>query len=82
MFQNDPQASLPAAEVWVTSQLDPAVVDLTTFQLGSIALPSGTITPDPQYLLPVGPRQFQQDVDLGPAKPIILRIQTPRAPVG
>jgi hypothetical protein len=48
-FENEPTATLPAAQVVVTDQLDPTKVDLSTLTLGSITfgtnvinLPSGT----------------------------------------
>ena len=48
-FENEASASLPAAQVVVTDQLDPTKVDLSTLSLGSISfganligLPSGT----------------------------------------
>ena len=48
-FENQPSATLPAAQVVVTDQLDPTKVDLTTVTLGTISfggnvinLPSGT----------------------------------------
>ena len=42
-FENQPTASLPAARVVVTDQLDPTKVDLTTFTLGSISWGSTTV---------------------------------------
>ena len=46
-FENQPTASLPAARVVITDQLDPAKVDLSTFTLGSIAFGKYTITVPP-----------------------------------
>ncbi|MEO8525249.1 MAG: SBBP repeat-containing protein, partial [Caldimonas sp.] len=43
-FENQPTASLPAADVVVTDQLDPAKVDLSTLSLGAISF--GNITVD------------------------------------
>jgi hypothetical protein len=42
-FENQPTASLPAAEVVVTDQLDASKVDLTTVSLGDISFGSHTI---------------------------------------
>ena len=44
-FENEATATLPAAAVVVTDQLDPAKVDLRTLSLGTIAIGSSIITP-------------------------------------
>src|SRR5262249_21778593 len=44
-FENQPAATLPAAQVVVNDQLDPAKVDLTTLALGNISFGSTTIRP-------------------------------------
>ncbi len=46
-FENQPTASLPAAEVVVTDQLDPAKVDLSTLSLGTISFGSITVNVPP-----------------------------------
>ena len=46
-FENQPTASLPAAEVVVTDQLDPAKVDLATLSLGDIRFGTSTIAVPP-----------------------------------
>jgi Beta-propeller repeat len=43
-FENDPTAQLPAANVYVTDQLDPSKVDLSTLTLGSIQIAGKVIT--------------------------------------
>jgi hypothetical protein len=44
-FENEATASLPAAQVVITDQLDPAKVDLTTLTLGSLAFGTNIVTP-------------------------------------
>jgi hypothetical protein len=67
-FENLPTASLPARDVVITDQLDPALVDLGTFSFGPIAFGDELITP------PAGLTQFIVDVDLRPAKPVFVRV--------
>jgi hypothetical protein len=43
-FENEPTATLPAADVVVTDQLDPTKVDLSTLSLSTIAFGSNIIT--------------------------------------
>ncbi len=43
-FENEPTATLPAANVVVTDQLDPSKVDLSTLTLGTISFGSTVIT--------------------------------------
>jgi hypothetical protein len=57
-FENDPTATLPAAQVVVTDQLDPTKVNLSTLTLGSItigatniSLPQGTNSYNTTYKL-------------------------------
>ncbi len=57
-FENEPTATLPAAQVVVTDQLDPAKVDLSTLTLGAISfgtnlinLPGGTSSYSTTYNL-------------------------------
>jgi hypothetical protein len=69
-FANKPDASAPAQTVVVTDQLDTSKMDLSTFSLGPIAFGDATIvTP------PFGQKTFNTDVDLRPAKNLIVRIQ-------
>lgn len=75
MYENMPTASAPAAEVTVTTHIDPTVFDLTTFQLGDIKLPDNLVTPGPESSPPVGAREFHQDIDLRPSENLILRIE-------
>lgn len=44
-FENEATATLPAAKVVVTDQLDPTKVDLSTLSLGAITIGATTITP-------------------------------------
>ncbi len=46
-FENQPTAALPAADVVVTDQLDPAKVDLATLSLGDIRFGTHTISVPP-----------------------------------
>jgi hypothetical protein len=57
-FENEPTASLPAAQVVVTDQLDPSKVDLSTLTLGTVSfganvinLPGGTSNYSTTYKL-------------------------------
>ncbi len=73
-FENMPTASAPAAEVLVTDHLDAMKLDMTTVNLQSITFANQTVTPTLDVSLPVGMRQFNADVDLRPAKNLIVRI--------
>jgi hypothetical protein len=75
-FENDPGATAPAAEVLVTDQLDPALVDLTTLALGPIAFGDTQVVPPP------GLSSFTRDVDLRPARDLIVRIEAGVDPAG
>ena len=44
-FENEATATLPAAKVVITDQLDPTKVDLSTLSLGPITIGATTITP-------------------------------------
>ena len=68
VFENLPTATAPAQEVVVADQLDPKKVDLSTFTLGPITFGSRTVP------VPPGRSQFATDVDLRPARDLILRI--------
>jgi hypothetical protein len=67
-FENLPAASLPARDVVITDQLDPALFDFGTFSLGPIAFGDRLVTP------PAGQTQFTTDVDLRPAQQLFVRV--------
>ncbi|MFL6209710.1 MAG: LamG-like jellyroll fold domain-containing protein [Pyrinomonadaceae bacterium] len=67
-FENKDTATLPAQDVVVTDQLDLNLVDLSTFSFGPISFGNRHVTP------PLGQTQFVTQVDLRPAKQIVLRI--------
>jgi hypothetical protein len=67
-FENIATASAPAHEVVISDQLDIAKLDLDTFSLGHIAFGDKLITP------PASLNQFTQDVDLRPARNLIVKI--------
>lgn len=66
-FENQPTASLPAATVVVTDQLDLARIDPASFTLGPISFGSTTIA------VPPGLASYQTTVDLGGG--LALRVQ-------
>ena len=67
-FENKKEATAPAQEVVITDQLDPALVDLSTFELGPISFGDRRLDPEP------GSRAYAADVDLRPARDVLLRI--------
>jgi hypothetical protein len=67
-FENQASATAPAQTVVVSDQLDPAKVDLTTFNLGMISFGNT------QVAVPSGLSTFVTDVDLRPANNLIVRI--------
>src|SRR5207253_556322 len=67
-FENEDTASLPAQDVFVTDQLDPAKVDLSTFAFGLISFGSRTFVP------PAGQKSFVGFVDLRPGKNLLVKI--------
>jgi hypothetical protein len=67
-FENKPEASLPAQDVTVTDQLDPNLVDLSTFNFGVISFGNRTVIP------PIGQTEFATTVDLRPARQLIVKI--------
>jgi hypothetical protein len=69
-FENLETASAPAQEVVITNQLDPTHMELSTLSLGLIAFG------DKQIIPPPGPNPFAADVDLRPAKNLIVSITT------
>lgn len=68
-FENVATATAPAQEVVVTDQLDATTLDLATFALGPIAFGDTLVTPPP------GSGTFATDVDLRPAKDLLVRIE-------
>ena len=68
LFENKSTASGDAFEVTVTDQLDTAKYDLTTFSLGPISFGS-TFVP-----VPPGLKSYTTEVDLRPAKNILVGI--------
>jgi WD40 repeat protein len=71
-FSNVPEASAPAADVVVTNHIDPVLFDTTTVQIGAITFAGQTITPELDKALPVGKRTYSADVDLRPARNLIV----------
>lgn len=67
-FENLPSATAPAQDVVITDQLDPLLVDLTSFTLGPIAFGGKIVTPPP------GVSQFRTRVDLRPANTLFVDI--------
>ena len=67
-FENIDTASLPAQDVVVTDQLDPAVFDFSTFRFNLVAFGDKQVSPQ------IGANQFTSDVDLRPAKQAIVRV--------
>ena len=67
-FENLETATAPAQEVIITDQLDTTTMDLSTFSLGPIAFGDIDVLPGP------GLRDFTTDVDLRPAKNLIVRV--------
>jgi hypothetical protein len=67
-FENKPEATAPAHEVLIIDQLDASKLDLDTFELGSIAFGDTLVTP------PAGLSSWTTDVDMRPAKELIVRI--------
>ena len=57
-FENQPSATAPAQEVFVTDQLDTARLDIHSFSFGPISFGSQTITP------PQGLHTFTKEVYL------------------
>jgi CSLREA domain-containing protein len=68
-FENLETASLPAQDVVITDQLDTGTLDLDTLSLGPISFGGTTLAPPP------GLRSFARDVDLRPARALIVRIR-------
>lgn len=67
-FENLPSATAPAQEVFVSGQLDPGLMDLSTFSLGRVTFGDRTLTP------PVGLKEWDTRVDLRPEKPLLVHV--------
>ncbi len=67
-FENLATATAPAQKIIVTDQLNPALVDLSTFSFGPVTFGTNTALPTS------GLSAFTQDVDLRPAQKLIARI--------
>jgi hypothetical protein len=67
-FENLEAATAPAQEVIVTDQLDLGTLELDTFSLGPILFGNKVVRP------PAGLHQFTTEVDLRPAKDLLVRI--------
>ncbi len=67
-FENLSTATAPAQEVFVYDTLDRNKFDLSTFELGNISF-SNTMV-----YVPAGLKEYSTDIDMRPAKNIILRI--------
>jgi hypothetical protein len=68
-FENLETATLPAQEVRITDDLDPATLDLDSFRLGAVNF--GTRRVDP----PPGASAMSTDVDLRPQQNLIVRVE-------
>ncbi|HEY3282258.1 MAG TPA: dockerin type I repeat-containing protein, partial [Armatimonadota bacterium] len=69
IFENVPTASASAQRVTVTDPVDAAHLDLSTFALGPITFGGQLVSPPPAV------QQFATDVDLRPAKNLLLHIE-------
>ncbi|MDH7570457.1 MAG: hypothetical protein QHJ73_12825, partial [Armatimonadota bacterium] len=68
-FENDPvKASAPVIEAQITDALDPSL-NADTVALGPITFGNVFLTP------PTGATSFEQDVDLRPARDVIVRVR-------
>jgi hypothetical protein len=67
-FENLDDATAPAQEVFVYDTLDVSKFDLTTFEFGNISFGDTIIYVEP------GLKSYTNDIDLRPAKDLILRI--------
>ncbi len=66
-FENEATASLPAAQVVVTDQLDPSRVDLSTLSLGTITIGANTVS------LPAGTSSYSTTYDLSPSLNVLVQ---------
>jgi hypothetical protein len=68
-FENVAAATAPAQDVVITDQLDVAKFDLNTFQLGAVSFGAGVVVAPPPGL-----SEWITDIDLRPAKDLIVRL--------
>lgn len=68
-FENLETATAPAQDVVITDQLDPALMDLSTFSFGPIYFGARRFRPVPAA------KEFTTDVDLRPEKNLIIRVK-------
>jgi sugar lactone lactonase YvrE len=68
-FENKPEASGSVQELNISDALDTATLDLSTFNLGAIQFADRIVA------VPSGLKSFSTDVDLRPAKNLIVRIK-------
>jgi hypothetical protein len=69
-FENLESATAPAQDVVITDQLDPAKLNFDTFSFGPISFGA-----DKHVVPPAGLSAFNKDVDLRPAKNLIVRVE-------
>lgn len=69
VFENSARATAPAQEVKVTDQLDMAIFDLSTVELGPITFGQTRIP------IPAGTKTFSTIVDLRPARALLVRVE-------
>lgn len=74
-FENDPEATAPAQEVRISSQLDPEVYDLSTLRFLGVSFGLTTIEPPPAA-------SWDELVDLNTPDLLRLRIQASVSPEG
>lgn len=74
-FENKDTAALPAQDVTVTDQLDSSKVDLSTFRFGVISFGNNRFIP------PAGQNSFTTNIDLRPAKNLIVKVTGSLNPV-
>jgi hypothetical protein len=67
-FENKPDATAPAQSVVITDQLDTSKLNISTFSLGAFSFGDTVVA------VPPGLSDYTTDVDLRPAKNLIVRI--------
>jgi hypothetical protein len=67
-FTNEGTATAAAQTVVITDQLDSSLLDMNTFELGTIVIGTTEVSP------PHGLSQYSADVDLRPATNLIVRV--------
>ena len=68
-FENDAKATAPAAEVWITDELDLNVYDINTFEAGIIKIGNQIIETPPDQ------KNYKWTVDMRPEKNLITEIK-------